>query len=520
MPMNQNTDNTVTRKDFIAHVKVRWCPGCGDYAILNAVQKTLPELGLPKENFVFVSGIGCSSRFPYYLDTYGFHTIHGRAPTVATGIKLANPELSVWVMTGDGDALSIGTNHLLHVLRRNPDINILLFNNRIYGLTKGQSSPTSEMGKCTKSTPMGSVEHPVNPLCVALASESTFVARTADIHPKHMVEIFTAAARHKGTSFVEIFQNCVIFNNHAWEGIAGRDVREDRLLTLEHGKPLVFGKNMDKAIRLNGLKPEVISLSNGGMTLDDALIHNERDKDPTYAYLLTQMTNPEFPIPIGIFRSVEDRPVYEEQIESQKQAAIKENGKGSLRSLLRGNDFWEVKEKKVGDKKIISRSLNARNETDEQVIMKEQSNEAHRLQVEPMLLKLSQTLEIVIKQFGSGPLISLAPDNTVYQAIQLLKQHSIGCLPVISKVKPVGILSERDILLKVLFKSRDVKKLMVSDVMTEFPETLQSSSSIGDALNKLAIGGFRHLLVSKGKNAYSVVSVRAIMRYLASNTLQ
>jgi len=232
----------LTKKDFVTANEVRWCPGCGDYAILNAIQKTFPDLGIPKENFVVISGIGCSSRFPYYMETFGFHTIHGRAPSVATGVKVANPDLSVWMITGDGDGLSIGGNHLLHILRRNLNINILLFNNQVYGLTKGQYSPTSSVGMKTKSTPMGSFDHPVNPIQFALGAEATFVARTVDTNPKHMVETFKAAQAHQGTSFVEIFQNCVIFNKDVWEGIYGRDSRDEQILYLEEGKPLLFGK--------------------------------------------------------------------------------------------------------------------------------------------------------------------------------------------------------------------------------------------------------------------------------------
>ena len=248
--MSTTTDEgTLTKKDFVTPNDVRWCPGCGDYAILNAVQRTLPDLGVPKEKFVVVSGIGCSSRFPYYMNTYGFHTIHGRAPTVATGVKVANPDLSVWMITGDGDGLSIGANHLLHLLRRNLDINVLLFNNRIYGLTKGQYSPTSEVGKRTKSTPTGSVDYPVNPLLFALGSEATFIARTTDTDQKHMVETFKAAQAHKGTSFIEVFQNCVIFNNKTFDSVTGRDVRNDQIMFLEEGKPLVYGEGNSKGIK-------------------------------------------------------------------------------------------------------------------------------------------------------------------------------------------------------------------------------------------------------------------------------
>jgi 2-oxoglutarate ferredoxin oxidoreductase subunit beta len=240
----------LSRKDFVSDQDVRWCPGCGDYAILAQVQKVMPELGVPRENFVFLSGIGCSSRFPYYMNTYGFHTIHGRAPAIATGLKASRPDLSVWVATGDGDALSIGGNHLIHALRRNIDINILLFNNRIYGLTKGQYSPTSEQGKITKSTPLGSVDHPFNPISVALGAEGTFVARSIDVEAKHLQTIVRRAYEHKGTAFVEILQNCNIFNDGAFANLTEKDIKADTQLVLEHGKPLIFGKNRDKGIRL------------------------------------------------------------------------------------------------------------------------------------------------------------------------------------------------------------------------------------------------------------------------------
>lgn len=333
---------SLTKKDFVAPVEVRWCPGCGDYSILNSVQKVFPELGIPKEDFVVVSGIGCSSRFPYYMNTYGFHTIHGRAPTVATGVKTANPDLSVWMITGDGDGLSIGGNHLMHVLRRNPDINILLFNNRIYGLTKGQYSPTSEKGTMTKTSPMGSVDHPINPLSFALSAEATFVARTMDTNPKHMTETFKAAAAHKGVSFVEVFQNCVIFNDKVFEDVSGRAVRDDQTLMLEHGKPLVFGKEKNKGIRLNGLSPEVVTVGENGVEEKDLLVHDSKLDDTTYAFLLSKLAFPEFPTPMGVIRDVENKLVYEDQVVEQIEAAKAKKGEGDLQALLYGQDYWDI----------------------------------------------------------------------------------------------------------------------------------------------------------------------------------
>ena len=335
------TDETsLTKKDFVTPNDVRWCPGCGDYAILNAVQRTLPELGIPREQFVVVSGIGCSSRFPYYMNTYGFHTIHGRAPTVATGGKVANPDLSVWMITGDGDGLSIGANHLLHLLRRNLDINVLLFNNRIYGLTKGQYSPTSEVGKKTKSTPAGSVDHPINPLLFALGSEATFVARTTDTDMKHMVETFKAAQAHKGTSFVEVFQNCVIFNNKTFDSVTSRDAKQDQVLTLEEGKPLIFGANKDKGIRLNGLDPEIVTLGDG-VGQDDLLIHQPRNPNSAYANILAQMTYPTFPTPVGVLRQLDGRETYEDALVQQIEYA-QSSGSDNLQELLTGQNSWVV----------------------------------------------------------------------------------------------------------------------------------------------------------------------------------
>jgi 2-oxoglutarate/2-oxoacid ferredoxin oxidoreductase subunit beta len=342
MSTTTTDDSSLTKKDFVTPNDVRWCPGCGDYAILNAVQRTLPELGIPREQFVVVSGIGCSSRFPYYMNTYGFHTIHGRAPTVATGVKVANPDLSVWMITGDGDGLSIGANHLLHLLRRNLDINVLLFNNRIYGLTKGQYSPTSEVGKKTKSTPLGSVDHPINPLLFALGSEATFVARTTDTDMKHMVETFKQAQAHKGTSFVEVFQNCVIFNNKTFDTVTSRDVKEDQVLSLEEGKPLIFGANRDKGIRLNGLDPEVVMLGDG-IGQDDLLVHQPKNSNSAYANILAQMTYPAFPTPVGVLRQLDGRETYEDALTQQIEHA-QSVGAENLQQLLTGKNSWVVED--------------------------------------------------------------------------------------------------------------------------------------------------------------------------------
>jgi 2-oxoglutarate/2-oxoacid ferredoxin oxidoreductase subunit beta len=332
----------LTRQDFVSGQEVRWCPGCGDYSILNNVQKVMPELGIPREKIVFISGIGCSSRFPYYMNTYGFHTIHGRAPAVATGVKAANPELNVWVITGDGDALSIGGNHFMHVIRRNLDINYLLFNNRIYGLTKGQYSPTSEIGKKTKSSPMGTVDYPLNPLSVAIASEATFVARSLDIDVKHLGATISAAAHHKGTSFVEVYQNCNIFNDGAFEGFTERTVRSDRMIYLEHGKPLVFGKDRDRGIRIIGSRPEVVQLgSETGLTDNDLFVHDAHHPDASIAFMLARMEYPDFPQAVGVFRQIM-RPTYEDLLENQIETAIEKSGKGQLQKLINSGDTWTV----------------------------------------------------------------------------------------------------------------------------------------------------------------------------------
>lgn len=331
---------TLTPKDLTSDQEVRWCPGCGDYSILAQMKKALTTVGVPKEKMAFVSGIGCSSRFPYYMNTYGFHTIHGRAPTFATGLKLANPELQVWVVTGDGDGLSIGGNHTLHVLRRNVDVKVLLFNNEIYGLTKGQYSPTSRTGTKTKTSPTGSVERPMQPLTVALAAEATFVARTVDVDVQHLVATLQKAAAHKGTAFVEIYQNCKIFNDGVFEYATDKSTRPDHILYLEHGKPMIFGKDRTKGIRLNGLTPEVVEVGKD-CGLDDLLIHDELSDEPTLATLLSRMTGPEFPEPVGVFRSVR-RPTYEEQLGQLMTEAVAKKGPGTMADLFKAEDTWTV----------------------------------------------------------------------------------------------------------------------------------------------------------------------------------
>jgi 2-oxoglutarate ferredoxin oxidoreductase subunit beta len=336
-PQVKNTDpSTQNRKDFVSDQEVRWCPGCGDYSILAQVQRVMPTLGIPRENFVFVSGIGCSSRFPYYMNTFGMHTIHGRAPAIATGLKSARPDLSVWVVTGDGDGLSIGGNHFMHVLRRNVDLKLMMFNNRIYGLTKGQYSPTSELGKKTKSTPLGSVDYPVSPAAVALGAGATFVARSVDVNASHLQEMLTRAAQHKGTAFLEIYQNCNIFNDGAFEYMTDKATKADQELVLKHGQPMRFGKDNDKGIMLdNQMRARVVNVADVGE--DKLLVHDEDNE--LIALTLSRLSYPEFPTPIGVFRAVQ-RPSYDAMLQEQVDAA--KTGKvKSLQGLL-DQGSWTV----------------------------------------------------------------------------------------------------------------------------------------------------------------------------------
>ena len=326
-------------KDFESDQDVRWCPGCGDYSILAQMKKVLPEIGATQEDTVFISGIGCSSRFPYYMNTYGMHSIHGRAPAFATGLKSTRPDLSVWVITGDGDALSIGGNHFMHMLRRNIDLNVILFNNSIYGLTKGQYSPTSKVGSVTKSTPRGSIDHPLNPISIAIAAEATFVARSIDTNIKHLVATLKRAAEHKGTSFVEVYQNCNVFNDGTWDYAKNKDTKADCTVELEHGKPLIFSGGT-KGIRLNGFEPEIVKLD-GNVAQDDLLFHDENAASPQLAFLLSRMRHPEFPEPIGVFRDVQ-RATYDDLINAQVADAKAEKNDGELADLFAGGETWTV----------------------------------------------------------------------------------------------------------------------------------------------------------------------------------
>jgi 2-oxoglutarate ferredoxin oxidoreductase subunit beta len=337
------TQAKATRKDFASDVDIRWCPGCGDYSVLANVQRVMPEFGIPRENFVFVSGIGCSSRFPYYMNTFGFHTIHGRAPAFAAGMKASRPELSVWVVTGDGDGLSIGANHLLHTIRRNVDLQILLFNNRVYGLTKGQYSPTSRLGMRTKSTPEGSVDYPIDPIAFALGAGATFVARAIDVDAPNLQDLLRRAHEHRGTALIEILQNCPVYNDDEWLEVEDRSSRVEAALMLEDGKPLVFGPpTRRRGIRIKDGIPKVVELQKGEDPVAAGVaIHNERYETPAYAFALASLMRPEFPLPIGVFRAV-NKPTYGALLREQVDDAIDVRGAGALRGLLNSGDTWSV----------------------------------------------------------------------------------------------------------------------------------------------------------------------------------
>ena len=345
MPTENTALPVYSKKDFESGVDPRWCPGCGDFSIINQVQKALPAVGKKREDIVFISGIGCSSRFPYYMNNYGMHTLHGRAPSFASGLKVSRPELMVWIVTGDGDALAIGGNHFIHAMRRNIDLKLLMFNNRIYGLTKGQVSPTSELGKKTKTTPHGSPDAPFNPPALALGSGATFVARSIDVEGAHMGAVLKAAAEHKGSCFTEIYQNCPVFNDGAYTSITEKSVKADALLRMEHGKPLLFGKDNKKGIRFNpqSAELEVVTVGEGGVAEKDVLVHDVKREDPTIAFMMANLSlKPGFPTPIGVFRDVK-RPTAEELTWDMIDAARSKKGDVDVSKLLAGSDTWSIK---------------------------------------------------------------------------------------------------------------------------------------------------------------------------------
>ncbi|MFZ2340117.1 MAG: 2-oxoacid:ferredoxin oxidoreductase subunit beta [Bacteroidales bacterium] len=339
--MNETITNKLTPKDFKSDQEVRWCPGCGDHAVLNAVQKALSELGIPKEKFAFISGIGCSSRFPYYMNTYGFHGIHGRASAIATGVKIANPELSVWQITGDGDALAIGGNHFIHVVRRNLDINIILFNNEIYGLTKGQYSPTSDKGLVTKTSPFGTIEEPFSVGELVIGAKGKFFARTVDANVTLSTRIYIEAARHKGASVIEVLQNCVIFNDGIHEKVTGKEVRDDRTLVLKHGEPMIFGKERDKGLILEGLKLKVVKIGVNGITEKDILVHDATEPNPGIQYMLANMKYPEYPVALGVIRAVPG-PTYEKELEDQIEQVRSKSKIKNMDDLLNSGSVWDA----------------------------------------------------------------------------------------------------------------------------------------------------------------------------------
>jgi 2-oxoglutarate ferredoxin oxidoreductase subunit beta len=506
-----------TRKDFVSDQVVRWCPGCGDYAILASIQKALPQVGIRKEDIVFISGIGCSSRFPYYMDTYGMHTVHGRAPTIATGLKVANPDLSVWIVTGDGDGFSIGGNHVLHICRRNVDVNLLLFNNRIYGLTKGQYSPTSEVGKRTKSTPMGSIDRDINPCAVALSAEATFVARTIDTDPKHMDKIFVEASSHKGTSFMEILQNCVIFNDGAWEHVSKRKTRAEHAVFLEHGEPLVFGVNGDKGIRLNGFNVEVVELGDE-YTEDDLLVHDQHN--PIQAHIVSRMTYPDFPVPMGVIYKA-DATIYEEALMSQVEAA-RENKAPDLNRLFFSDDTWTVE----GDDSYSTQEMrglafaqtvdDVASEFDESYVesMKDGApisgvgdSEIHEgLAHDPISSLVNMEREV----------IGLSVDASVKDAVDLMQEKNIGSLILKDNAgHPVGIFTEYDLLRKVATQVEDLASAMVADYMTQNPDTLPAHAPIAQALHLMSIHNYRHVPITDNNNmVVGIISFRDVVHYI------
>jgi 2-oxoglutarate/2-oxoacid ferredoxin oxidoreductase subunit beta len=331
----------ITADDFKLDTEVKWCPGCGGHAVLSAIRKAIPETGIEKEKVVFVSGIGCSSRFPYYINTYGFHSLHGRGAAIASGIKLANPKLSVWLITGDGDSMAIGGNHFIHILRRNVNVNIILFNNKIYGLTKGQASPTTPMGSITKTSPNGTIENPFLPGELAMGAQGTFYARVVDTDPKMMAEVFVKAAKHKGTSLVEVLQNCVIFNNQVHADITGKEVREDHQIYLEHGKPMIFGKKRDKGLVQSGSKLMVVKIGKRGVRKEDILIHNAHNPDDTKHYMLSRMTRPDYPVAMGIIRACKSN-VYENLLYQQIRDQKKDSKMKSVDDLLRSGNTFQI----------------------------------------------------------------------------------------------------------------------------------------------------------------------------------
>ncbi|NJN54004.1 MAG: CBS domain-containing protein [Anaerolineae bacterium] len=495
----------LTRQDFVSNQTVRWCPGCGDYAILAQVQKTMPEIGVAREDIVFISGIGCSSRFPYYMNTYGIHSIHGRAPTLATGLAISRPDLSIWVVTGDGDGLSIGGNHMIHAIRRNVNLNILLFNNRIYGLTKGQYSPTSRHGMVTKSSPMGSLEQPLNPIALALASEATFVARSIDAHTQHLGEVLLEAAHHVGTSFVEIYQNCIIFNPNEWVGLDDRRLRDENILYLKHGEPMIYGKDRDKGIRLKGFTPEVVQLGNG-VSEDDLLVHDETSMP--LAFLLSSMEFPQFPAPMGVIRRV-PKQTYGEGLRVQIETAQAKKGMGDLYQLYTSADSWTVAEREqVKSKQTGALSL----ELDDEYMDEMEQKPGQTTAVQDRLADPIATLN------PHAP-VSIDAAASLAKAIRQMNAHRVGCLLVTdTEDRLIGIFTEKDVLMRVVGLVDDLTAVPVADYMTPNPIALTMTLPIAQALHEMSVHGFRHVpLVDADGRPEGVISFRDVVRHLKQN---
>ena len=503
----------LTRRDFASDQAVRWCPGCGNYAVLAQVQKMLPELGIPRESIVFLSGIGCSSRFPYYMNTYGIHSIHGRAPTLATGLKCARPDLQIWVTTGDGDALAIGGNHFLHALRRNIDINILLFNNRIYGLTKGQYSPTSETGKRTKSSPDGSIENPINPIGVAIGAEASFIARTVDSFQEHMAGVLKRAAEHSGATLIEVTQNCIIFNNHSWAHLTDPDTKADNVLFLEHGQPMRFGKMMEKGIRLNNLTPEVVNVAD--VDEQQLLVHDECATEPTLAYFLSRMGPPDFPTPVGVFRAVK-KPVYDQQLMAQVMNA-REASPPDMNALYRQSETWTVPSPTLeGTPCPVCEHSNLPGASECEICLTSLTHEEEAVLAAQSLIERSLRDDSVEK-LSPSEAISVPFTTTVAEAIEIMRDRKIGCVLVTdSDGRLNGIFTERDALCQVAFEERDPAGIMVSEVMTPNPETIKLNHPLAHAVHLMVVNDLRYLsLVDDGGCPAGVVNSRDLVDYIA-----
>ncbi len=517
---------TLTRKDFVSDQDPRWCPGCGDYSILAQTQKVMPDFGYPKENIVFISGIGCSGRLPYYMNTYGFHSIHGRAATLASGLKAARPELMVWVITGDGDALSIGGNHLLHSMRRNVDIKMVMFNNRIYGLTKGQASPTSEFGKRTKSTPLGSVDYPIQPLTVVLAAEASFVARSVDTHTEHLQGTLNAAGFRHGSTFIEVLQNCNIFNDGAWRDFTDREVRDDRMLFLEHGKPMVFGKDRDQGIRLRGLHPEVVRLGVDGVSEGDLLVHDAHAEEPFLALMLSRLWWPRFPVPVGVFRDV-TRATHDQLLEDQVLEAVRQLGEGDLEKVLLAGETWVVEAEKAGVAAAAGARVRAARTRRRGVICPvcqfdnfEGEDSCENCGSD---LRASDIPEIAssfhgkllgehLDALGVGDPPTMPASTPVVEAIARMHREGIDCLLAMDGGELVGVFTERDAVLKLA--GRSMIGIRVADVMTRDPVVLRHDEPIAVAINKMAVGGFRHIPIVDEGTPRGVVAAKDVFQHI------